>query len=280
MPYEEKLLNELQRQANRIRQEVIRMTHAAGSGHPAGSLSEADILSALYFHFMQIDPKNPAWPDRDRFILSKGHACPGLYAALALRGYFPMEKLATLRRIDSILQGHPDMTKTPGVEMSAGPLGNGMSAGAGMALGARITGRDFRVFVLIGDGDAQEGCTWEASMFAGFQQLANLVCIYDYNRSQVDGPTCEILDLEPVADKWRAFNWEVREIDGHDIEQILDALAWAAQQRERPALIIAHTIKGKGVSFMTENPAAWHGKAPNKELAERALKELSQEALA
>jgi len=252
------------------------MIAAAGTGHPGGALSEADILAALYFSVLRIDPQNPHWPDRDRFILSKGHACAGLYAALALRGYFPIETLATFRRFGSILQGHPDMTKTPGVDMTTGPLGNGLGAGVGMALGARITGRKFRVFVLIGDGDAQEGCTWEASMLAGFQKLSNLVCIYDYNHSQVDGPTYEILSLDPVVEKWQAFNWAVRVIDGHDMPDILDALAWAVEHRDSPSLIVAKTIKGKGVSFM-EDQAAWHGKAPNVEQAEQALKELMQE---
>jgi transketolase len=211
--------------------------------------------------------------------LSKGHACAGLYAALALRGYFPLETLSTFRQFGSILQGHPDMTKTPGVDMTAGPLGNGLGAGAGMALGARITRRTFRVFVLIGDGDSQEGCTWEAAMLAGFQKLSNLICILDYNHSQVDGPTYEILSLDPVVEKWQAFNWAVRVIDGHDMLEILQALSWAVEHRDGPALIVAKTIKGKGVSFM-EDQAAWHGKAPNKEQAEQALKELMQEELA
>lgn len=251
------------------------MIAAAGSGHPGGALSEADVLAALYFHFLNIDPHNPQWPDRDRFILSKGHACAGLYAALALRGYFPLETLSTFRKFGSILQGHPDMTKTPGIDMTAGPLGNGLGAGVGMALGARITGQAFRVFVLIGDGDAQEGCTWEASMLAGFKKLSRLTCIYDYNRSQVDGPTSEILSLDPVMEKWLSFNWAVRAIDGHDMVQILDALSWAVESRGSPALIIANTTKGKGVSFM-EDQSKWHGKAPNKEQAEQALKELMQ----
>jgi transketolase len=279
MGYNPVLLSNLRRKANQIRQESIRMIATAGTGHPGGALSEADILAALYFHFMRIDPQNPQWPDRDRFILSKGHACAGLYAALAMRGYFPMETLATFRQFGSILQGHPDMTKTPGVDMTAGPLGNGLGAGAGMALGARITGRGFRVFVLIGDGDAQEGCTWEASMLAGFQKLSSLVCIYDYNHSQVDGSTYDILSLDPVMEKWQSFNWAVRTIDGHDMAQILDALYWAIEPRHSPALIVARTIKGKGVSFMEDQPA-WHGKAPNKEQAEHALKELMQEEIA
>jgi transketolase len=275
MLYDPDLLTSLRRKANQIRQESIRMIAAAGTGHPGGALSEADILAALYFHTLRIDPQNPHWPDRDRFILSKGHACAGLYAALALRGYFPLETLSTFRQFGSILQGHPDMTKTPGVDMTAGPLGNGLGAGAGMALGARITRRTFRVFVLIGDGDSQEGCTWEAAMLAGFQKLSNLICILDYNHSQVDGSTYEILSLDPVMEKWQSFNWAVRAIDGHDMEQILDALFWAVEPRQSPSLIIAHTIKGKGVSFM-EDQSKWHGKAPNKEQAEQALTELLQ----
>ena len=278
MVYDLGLLSTLRHKANQIRQESIRMIAAAGSGHPGGALSEADILAALYFHFLHIDPQNPQWPDRDRFILSKGHACAGLYAALAIRGYFPVETLATFRKFGSILQGHPDMTKTPGVDMTGGPLGNGLGAGVGMAMGAHIIGRKFRVFVLIGDGDAQEGCTWEASMLAGFHTLSNLVCIYDYNHSQVDGSTYEILSLDPVVEKWQSFNWVVRVIDGHDMGQILDALSWAIESRDSPALIVARTIKGKGVSFM-EDQAAWHGKAPNKEQAEQALKELMQEEM-
>lgn len=276
MPYDPTLLQELKIQANRIRQESIRMTYLAKSGHPGGSLSEADLLAALYFHVLQIDPAHPDWADRDRFLLSKGHACPGWYAVLALRGYFPMDELANFRQMGSILQGHPDMKKTPGVEMTAGPLGNGLAAGAGIAMGARITRRHFRTYVMIGDGDAQEGCTWEAAMFAGFHKLANLTGILDYNRSQVDGRTEDILSLDPLADKWKAFNWEVLEIDGHDLVQILDAFRWAETVQDQPALILAHTLKGKGVSFM-EDEAAWHGKAPNREQAEQALRELSLE---
>lgn len=256
------------------------MTCAAGSGHPGGSLGAADIVTALYFYVLRVDPSNPHWPDRDRFILSKGHACPILYAALAHRGYFPRETLYTLRQTGSILQGHPDMVKTPGVDMTTGSLGNGLAAGVGMALSGRLDGKDFRVYVMLGDGDCQEGCTWEAAMMAGHQRLANLTAIYDYNRSQVDGRTWEIVDLEPVADKWRAFNWEVREIDGHDMVQILDAFAWAKSVPDRPTLILAHTIKGKGVSFMVEDPVTWHGKAPSPEQAERALAELAAEVKA
>jgi len=262
--------------AQRIRIESIRMITTAGSGHPGGSLSESDLLAALYFHIMRIDPKNPVWLERDRFILSKGHACAGLYAALALRGFFPIECLSTFRQYGSILQGHPDMKKTPGVDMISGPLGNGLGAGLGMALGARIRKLAFRVFVLIGDGDMQEGCTWEAALMAGYQKLNHLICIYDYNRSQVDGKTEDILSLDPIEDKWRALNWDVHTIDGHNMEQILEAFAWAIQPKQQPAIIIANTIKGKGVSFMEDN-ASWHGKAPNAEQAEQALRELGAE---
>jgi len=252
------------------------MVCEAKSGHLGGSLSEADILSALYFHAMNIRPEEPDWEDRDRLLVSKGHACPGWYAALALRGYFPVEELKTFRKINSRLQGHPDMKKTPGVEMTSGPLGNGLAGGAGIALGARIQKKDFHTFVLIGEGDFQEGCTWEAIMFAGFQRLHNLTCIFDYNDSQVDGPTHEILDVVPIKDKWIAFNWEVFEIDGHNMVQILDALEWAKASHNKPRAIVAHTTKGKGVSFM-ENQANWHGKAPDCEQAEQALKELQEE---
>lgn len=276
MKYAPQLIKELYRYSNHIRQESVRMVCEAKSGHLGGSLSEADILSALYFHAMNIRPEEPDWEDRDRLLVSKGHACPGWYAALALRGYFPVEELKTFRKINSRLQGHPDMKKTPGVEMTSGPLGNGLAGGAGIALGARIQKKDFHTFVLIGEGDFQEGCTWEAIMFAGFQRLHNLTCIFDYNDSQVDGPTHEILDVVPIKDKWIAFNWEVFEIDGHNMVQILDALEWAKASHNKPRAIVAHTTKGKGVSFM-ENQANWHGKAPDCEQAEQALKELQEE---
>lgn len=276
MKYAPQLIKELYRYSNHIRQESIRMVCEAKSGHPGGSLSEADILSALYFHAMHIRLEEPDWEDRDRLLVSKGHACPGWYAALALRGYFPVGELKTFRKINSRLQGHPDMKKTPGVEMTSGPLGNGLAGGAGIALGARIQKKDFHTFVLIGEGDFQEGCTWEAIMFAGFQRLHNLTCIFDYNDSQVDGPTHEILDVVPIKDKWIAFNWEVFEIDGHNMVQILDALKWAKASHNKPRAIVAHTTKGKGVSFM-ENQAKWHGKAPDREQAEQALKELQEE---
>lgn len=270
-------LTYLKKIAQRIRIESIRMIANAGSGHPGGSLSEADLLAALYFHVLRINPLDPHWEERDRFILSKGHACAGLYATLALRGYFPMETLLTFRQFGSILQGHPDMKKTPGVDMIAGPLGNGLGAGLGMALGARIRKLPFRVFVLIGEGDMQEGCTWEAALMAGFRKLNHLICIMDYNRSQVDGRTDDILSLEPLEDKWRALNWEVYTIDGHNMQQILEAFTWALQPRQKPAVIIAHTIKGKGVSYMEDN-ALWHGKAPDPQQTAQALKELEAEA--
>lgn len=277
MVFSPDLVNDLKRKSNLIRQESIRMTYKAASGHPGGSLSEADILAVLYFHILNIDPQKPDLENRDRLIISKGHACPGWYAALALRGYFPIEELSTFRQINSRLQGHPDMKKTPGVELTTGPLGNGLSGGVGIALGGRIQKKTFHTFVLIGEGDFQEGCTWEAIMFAGFHNLSKLTCIFDFNDSQVDGPTHEILDVNPIKEKWLAFNWDVREIDGHDIPQILDALQWSKRSNDKPTAIIAHTVKGKGVSFM-EGQTQWHGKAPNSEQAEQALKEL-QEAL-
>jgi len=249
------------------------MVWNAKSGHPGGSLSEAEILAALYFHVLNINPDIPLWKDRDRFILSKGHACPGLYAALALRGFFPLQELQSFRMLNSRLQGHPDMSKTPGVELSSGPLGNGLSGGVGIALGGRIQKKSFHTYVLIGEGDFQEGATWEAMMFAGFQKLNNLTCIFDNNNSQVDGPAHAVLDINPIKEKWKAFNWDVLEIDGHNIPQILDALERAKRASGKPVAIIAKTIKGKGVSFM-EDRAEWHGKAPNDEQMKQAIKEL------
>jgi transketolase len=274
-PADTDLVPRLDAIANRLRRHVIKMTCAAGTGHPGGSLSAADMMTALYFHVLRIDPAQPDWSDRDRFIMSKGHACPVLYAALAERGYFPVSDLWGLRHISSHLQGHPDMRKTPGVDMTAGPLGSGTAAGAGMALGARITGRDFRTYVMVGEGDLQEGCTWEAIMLAGHHQLDNLCMLIDYNRSQVDGRSDEILSLDPLADKLRACRWAVREIDGHDMGQLLEALDWAREMRGTPAAILAHTIKGKGVSFM-EDRHEWHGKAPDREQALAALGELGE----
>ncbi len=269
------LLEDLAAIAVRLRRHVIKMTYFAGSGHPGGSLSAADMLAALYFRELRVDPVRPGWPDRDRFIMSKGHACPIWYAALAERGYFPIEDLWGLRQAHSHLQGHPDMRKTPGVDMTAGPLGSGLSAGAGIAMGARITGRAYRTYVMLGEGDLQEGATWEALLLAGHHKLANLAALVDYNRSQVDGKSDTILSLDPLPEKLRACRWSVAEIDGHDLSQILAALDWARSVTDAPAAIVAHTTKGKGVSFMLDRHE-WHGKAPNREQAVAALAELGE----
>jgi transketolase len=263
---------ELEQMARLIRRDIVKMVHEAGSGHPGGSLSAVELVTVLYFSEMNVDPQNPKWADRDRFILSKGHACPVWYAALARKGFFPLEQLGTLRKLNSILQGHPDMNKTPGVDMTSGSLGQGLSAGFGMALGAKVTGKAFRVYVLLGDGELQEGSIWESAMAAAKYKLDNLVAIVDCNGLQVDGQCSDVMDLEPLADKWRAFKWAVRRIDGHDLDQILDAFAWARQQ-DGPVAILAETVKGKGVSFM-ENAVHWHGLAPNREELEAALAEI------
>jgi transketolase len=265
---------ELEKVAKQLRRHVITMIATAGSGHPGGSLSAADIVTALYFKVMRHDPKNTQWADRDRFILSKGHAAPILYAALAECGYFPVEELATLRKLGSRLQGHTDRTLTPGVEMSAGSLGQGLSFGIGIALAARLDKRDYHVYVLLGDGECEEGQIWEAAMSAPHFQIDNLTAIVDHNGIQLDGRCCDIMALESLADKWRAFNWHVIEIDGHDMSQILPALKEAKETTLRPTVIIAHTVKGKGVSFM-ENNVDFHGKAPSAQEAEIALKELA-----
>ena len=265
---------ELEKMAKQLRRRVIAMIATAGSGHPGGSLSAADIVTALYFKVMRHDPENPRWPDRDRFILSKGHVAPILYAALAECGYFPVEELSTLRKLDSRLQGHTDRTLTPGVEMSAGSLGQGLSFGIGVALAARLDKRGYQAYVLLGDGECEEGQVWEAAMFAPHFQMDNLTAIVDNNGLQLDGRCCDIMGIEPLADKWRAFNWHVIEINGHDMSQILQALKEARQIKQRPTVIIAHTVKGKGVSFM-ENNVDFHGKAPTPQEAEIALKELA-----
>jgi transketolase len=253
------------------------MTAAAKSGHPGGSLSAADILTALYFGVLRIDPQRPKWPDRDRFVLSKGHAAPALYATLAERGYFPVEELKTLRRIHSHLQGHPDMRKTAGVDASTGSLGQGLSIANGMALGGKLDNRDFRVYAVLGDGECEEGQIWEAAMAAAHYKLDNLTAFLDHNGLQIDGPIEAVLSPEPLAEKWRAFGWHVIEIDGHDFGQILKAVEEAKQTSGRPTMIVARTVKGKGCSFM-ENEADWHGKAPSPEQAEKALVELRETA--
>jgi len=266
-------IGELEKMAKRLRRYVITMIATAGSGHPGGSLSATDIVTTLYFKIMRHDPKNPQWPDRDRFILSKGHAAPILYAALAESGYFPIEELSTLRKLDSRLQGHTDRTLTPGVEMSSGSLGQGLSFGIGVALASRLDGRHYQTYVLLGDGECDEGQIWEAAMFAAHLKVDNLTAIVDKNELQLDGRTCDIMNLQPLADKWCAFNWHVLEINGHDIKQIIRAVKKANKIKGKPTVIIAHTIKGKGVSFM-ENNVDFHGKAPTPEEAARALKEL------
>ncbi len=269
------LIEYLEAKARRLRWDIIKMVGLARSGHPGGSLSAADIVTTLFFHEMRHNPDDKDWPDRDRFVLSKGHAAPVLYAALAESGYFPKEDLWTLRKMDSHLQGHPDMRKTPGVEISTGSLGMGFSTAVGMALGLRLDGRDSRVYTLIGDGESQEGIIWEAAMFAAQHKLDNLVGILDYNDMQIDGLVSEIVDIQPVADKWSAFGWRVIEIDGHKVEQILDALDEARSVKGKPIMIVANTIKGKGVSFM-ERVVDFHGKAPTGEEIDKALAEIEE----
>ncbi len=274
LPMTDYSIEDLQDIARKLRRQVITMISTAGSGHPGGSLSAADIVTALYFRIMRHDPANPKWPDRDRFILSKGHAAPVLYAALAECGYFPLEWLPTLRKTGTCLQGHTDSTLTPGVDMSAGSLGQGLSVGIGMALAARLDKKDYRTYVMLGDGECQEGQVWEAAMFAPNYKLDNLTAIVDYNGLQLDGFTKQIMDLEPFVEKWRSFKWEVLQIDGHDMQQVVDALQKSAQVKGKPVVIVARTVKGKGVSFM-ENNVDYHGKAPGKSEIETALRELS-----
>jgi transketolase len=264
---------ELGEMAKRLRRHVITMTATAGSGHPGGSLSAADIITALYFKVMHHNPKNPQWAHRDRFILSKGHAAPILYAALAESGYLPVPELTTLRKLDSRLQGHTDRNLTPGVEMSAGSLGMGLSFGIGVALAARLDSRDYHTYVLLSDGECDEGQTWEAALSAAHFKLDNLTAIVDYNKIQLSGWTRDIMNLEPFNQKWQAFGWHTIEIDGHDFDQILAAFQKAKKTKGKPPVIIARTVKGKGVSFM-ENNVKFHGKAPTAEEAEKALREL------
>ncbi len=243
---------------------AVEAIHLASSGHPGGSLSCADALAALYFNEMRIDPANPNWPDRDRFVLSKGHCAPALYAILALRGYFPAASLRQLRSIQSHLSGHPDMKHIPGVDMSTGSLGQGLSTAVGMALAAKQTGRDYRTYAILGDGEIEEGQIWEAVMAAAKWKLGNLCAFVDLNGLQIDGKTSDVMPTDPVDQKFEAFNWHVIRIDGHDFDQILAALAEARNTADRPTAILMTTVKGKGVSYM-ENNAGWHGKAPNAE---------------
>jgi transketolase len=264
---------ELKEMAKRLRRHVITMIATAGSGHPGGSLSAADIVTALYFKVLRHNPQNPQWQNRDRFILSKGHAAPILYAALAESGYFPVAELATLRKLGSRLQGHTDRNLTPGVEMSAGSLGMGLSFAIGIALAARLEHRDYKIYALLSDGECDEGQTWEAALSAAHFKIDNLVAIVDCNQIQLSGWTRDIMNLEPLNQKWQAFGWRTLDIDGHDLNQILTAFQEAKKIKGKPTVIIARTVKGKGVSFM-ENNVAFHGKAPPPEEAERALKEL------
>jgi transketolase len=258
-----------------MRVDIIRMIEAAGNGHPGGSLSVIDLLAVLYWKFLKHDPKNPAWEGRDRLILSKGHACPALYAAMAYRGYFPKERLMTLRKLGSPLQGHPDRLRLPGIEFSTGSLGQGLSVGVGMAIAAKMDRKDWKTVVILGDGEMQEGQCWEALMSAPKFELDNLIAIVDYNGGQIDGPVKEVMDIEPLTDKLKAFNWEVQAIDGHDLGAIEAALkkAWAAKDG-KPQAIVANTVKGKGVSFMEHN-IAWHGNAPKKDDADKAVGEIT-----
>lgn len=261
--------------ACKIRLGAVEGVYHAKSGHPGGSLSAADLFSYLYFSELRVDPQHPKDPERDRFVLSKGHTCPGLYAALALKGYFPWEELDKLRHIGAMLQGHPDMKGTPGIDMSTGSLGQGVSAACGMALAGKMDRKGYRVYALLGDGELEEGEVWEASMFAGHHKLDNLCLIVDVNGLQIDGPTAEVGGPEPIDEKFRAFGFDVRKIDGHDFEEIDAAFGHAKSVKGKPSVILARTVKGKGVSYM-ENVAGWHGKAPNGEQYETAVRELRQ----
>ncbi|KNF09171.1 transketolase, N-terminal subunit [Gottschalkia purinilytica] len=267
---------ELKEISNKLRKNIINMIHESKSGHPGGSLSACEILTTLYFKEMKIDPKNPKWEDRDRFVLSKGHAAPVLYATLAEKGYFPKEELMKLRKIDSMLQGHPDMKGTPGVDMSTGSLGQGLSAANGIALAGKIDNKGYRVYALLGDGEVQEGMIWEAAMFSAHYKLDNLTVFLDHNGLQIDGNNEEVMNIEPIDKKFEAFGWNVIKIDGHDFKQIIKAIEKSKNLKEKPTIIIAKTVKGKGVSFM-ENEAGWHGNAPNDEQTNQALNELGGE---
>jgi len=267
-------LNNLKEKARALRLHIIEMIGKAASGHPGGSLSATDIVTALYFKIMRHDPAKPHDPNRDRFVLSKGHAAPVLYSALAESGYFSTSYLKTLRQVGSSLQGHPDMLSLPGIEMTTGSLGQGLSVGVGMALGLRLDKINANIFVMIGDGESQEGQIWEAAMAAGHHKLDKLICILDHNKLQIDGKVEDIKGIEPIADKWRAFRWNViANVDGHDFKSIVGAFEAAKKHKGAPTIIIAETVKGKGVSFM-EHQVGFHGKAPNKEELQQALQEL------
>jgi len=256
-----------------IRADILKMTEAAGSGHPGGSLSAVELMTVLYFNVLNHRPHEPLWPERDRFIISKGHACPVVYAVMARSGYFPVEELLSLRKLGSRLQGHPNMKSLPGLESSSGSLGQGLSVANGLALAAKIDNKDYRVYCLMGDGELQEGQIWEAAMTAAHYKLDNVCGLVDYNNLQIDGKIEDIKGIAPLKEKWLSFNWHVIEIDGHDLLQVEQAYKEAKQVKGKPSVIIAKTIKGKGISFM-EDVAGWHGKAPNSEELEQALKEI------
>ncbi|MHC1685756.1 MAG: transketolase [Clostridiaceae bacterium] len=266
-------IEQLKAIATEVRKDIIEMLTESNSGHPGGSLSATDILTVLYFKEMNVDPNNPKNPDRDRFVLSKGHAAPAIYAVLAEKGFFPKEELKTLRKINSRLQGHPNMNYLPGIDMSTGSLGQGISAAVGMALAGKIDNKDYKVYSILGDGELEEGQVWEAAMCAAHYDLDNLIAFVDYNRLQIDGNISDVLSPEPISNKFEAFNWNVICIDGHNYEEIIKAIEVAKSTTGKPTVIVANTIKGKGVSFM-ENDGGWHGVAPNKEQCEEALKEL------
>lgn len=271
-------IEELAGIARTVRADIVRMTAAAGSGHPGGSLSAVELMTALYFGVMNHRPQEPKWPDRDRFILSKGHACPLLYSVMARAGYFPVAELTTLRKFGSCLQGHPSSQALPALEVSSGSLGQGLSIANGLALTAKMNGQGFRVYCLLGDGELQEGQVWEAVMSAAHYKLDNVCALVDYNGLQIDGDVEKVMGLAPLAEKWRAFNWHTVEIDGHDYAQVLAAYEEAANTKGGPTVIVARTVKGKGVSFM-ENAAGWHGKAPSEDELRRALEQIYGEGL-
>ncbi|MFZ5944596.1 MAG: transketolase [Bacillota bacterium] len=264
---------QLQNICKDIRGDIVRMTEAAGSGHPGGSLSAVELLTVLYFQILKHRPDEVEWPDRDRFILSKGHACPLLYSVMARSGYFPVEELISLRKLDSRLQGHPNMKVLPGLECSSGSLGQGLSIANGLAIAAKMDKKDYRVYCLLGDGELQEGQVWEAAMTSAHYKLDNVCAIVDYNNLQIDGKVEDVKNIFPLKEKWQSFNWHVIEVHGHDLRQIEQGYQEALAVQEKPSVIIATTIKGKGVSFM-ENEAGWHGKAPNKEELAKALQEI------
>ena len=263
------------KRATAIRKHIIDEVYSASSGHPGGSLSCTDILTVLYFHEMRVDVSNPKWPDRDRFVLSKGHCAPALYATLAEKGFFPTEDLNSFRNINSYLQGHPSMKDVPGVDMSTGSLGQGISAAVGMALAGKLDQKDYRVYTILGDGEIEEGQVWEASMAAAHYKLDNLTAFLDHNGLQIDGKITDVMSPESVHEKFKAFGWKVISVNGHDYQQIMEAIEEAKKTKDMPSVIVAETIKGKGVSYM-ENQAGWHGSAPNKEQRDQAIAELDE----